>query len=93
MTVIAEETTAVEENLLADVTAVPNPFATQLTVRGYKSENGRYELTSLGGVTLRAGSLWSGETQIETTDLPTGLYLLRLTTATGETKTLKVVKR
>ena len=93
VTVIAEETTAVEEKLLADVTAVPNPFATQLTVRGYKSENGRYELTSLGGVTLRAGSLWSGETQIETTDLPTGLYLLRLTTATGETKTLKVVKR
>ena len=95
VTVIAndEKTLAVEENQLADVTAAPNPFATQLTLRGYKTTNGRYELMTLAGVTLRAGLLWSDETQIETADLPAGLYLIRLTTETGETKTLKVVKR
>ena len=95
VTVIAndEKTLAVEENQLADVTAAPNPFATQITLRGYKATNGRYELMTLAGVTLRSGLLWSDETQIETTDLPAGLYLIRLTTETGETKTLKVVKR
>jgi len=83
--------TAVEDALLAQVVVAPNPFTTQLRLV-CEGVVGRYDLLNAQGVVVRSGNLMGNEQLIETTDLTSGLYLLRLTAASGATKTISVVK-
>ena len=83
---------AVEDALLAKVVVAPNPFTTQLQVVNPEGTPAAYELVSLSGVVLRAGMSDGIETEIDTADLPAGLYFVRLTGENGAQRTVRVVK-
>ena len=82
---------AVNDAILANVQVIPNPFTTALRLI-CNGATGCYELLNAHGVLLRSGDLANGEVTIETTDLASGLYLLRLTAANGATKVVRLVK-
>ena len=85
------KSTSVEDAMLTNVLVAPNPFTTQLRlVRN--GATGRYDLLNAQGVVVRSGNMDGNEVMIETTDLTSGLYLLRLTAENGATKTITVVK-
>ena len=84
---------AVEDAALASLSVAPNPFTTQLRLVNPEGIVGRYEVVNLMGAVLRAGATDTSETIINTEALPTGLYILRLTTTDGATKALRVVKQ
>lgn len=86
------EKTSVEDALLTAVTVSPNPFVGELRISNFAGTNGRYELLTLSGQLLRAGSLDAETTVVETSDLPQGLYFLQITTQSGVSKAFRVVK-
>ena len=85
------KTTSVEDAVLANVLVAPNPFTTQLRLL-CNGATGRYDLLNAYGTVVRSGNVDGNEVLIETTDLTSGLYLLRLTAESGATKTITVVK-
>ena len=88
---VFEKTTAVEDAIFANVLVAPNPFIAQLRLV-CNGATGRYDLLNAQGVVVRSGNMDGNEVMIETTDLTSGLYLLRLTAENGATKTITVVK-
>ena len=88
---VFEKSTFVEDAMLANVQVAPNPFTTQLRLL-CNGATGRYDLLNAQGVVVRAGNMADSEVAIETRDLTSGLYLLRLTAENGATKTITVVK-
>ena len=90
--VIVEPVTAVEDAVFASVVIAPNPFGNQLRIANYELR-GEYALYNAQGVVVRSGNMLGSEVVIETTDLTSGLYLLRLTAENGATKTYRVVKQ
>ena len=89
---VFEKETAVCDPEFVDVQVTPNPFADLLRITNIELQNARYELLNAQGIVVRSGKLMGNEQLIETTDLTSGLYLLRLTAASGATKTISVVK-
>ncbi|MGP1362935.1 MAG: S8 family serine peptidase [Bacteroides sp.] len=90
---IFSKSTAVEDPLLTQIRVTPNPFDELLHIMGV-SENGlTYRLLNAQGVVVIKGSLELGETVVETGQLESGLFLLQLTTPSGATMTIKVVKQ
>jgi hypothetical protein len=71
---------------------MPNPFAEKFYVSGYELWDGRYELINAQGVVVLGGQLMPSTTEIATTGIPSGVYVLRLTAPEGTTRTIKVVK-
>ena len=89
--VIVGPATAVEDAMFANVVVAPNPFDNQLRI--VNSElRGTYTLLNAQGVVVRSGNMYGREVLIETSDLTSGLYLLRLTAENGAVKTITVVK-
>ena len=88
---VFEKSTSVDDAVLANVLVAPNPFTTQLRLL-CNGATGRYDLLNAQGVVVRAGNMADSEVAIETRDLTSGLYLLRLTAENGATKTITVVK-
>ena len=83
---------AVDDALLAEVVVAPNPFDNQLRITSYELR-GEYALLNAQGVVVASGVLENAETRINTSLLPAGMYLLRLSTESGATKTYRVVKQ
>ena len=83
---------AVEEALFANISVAPNPFSSQLRISHKEAINVRYALLDARGITLYQGSLEGTETTLNTENLKAGIYLLRLSTDNGATKTITVVK-
>ena len=83
---------AVEEALLANVTVAPNPFTTQLRLVNPAGIAAAYELVNVSGVVLRSGEVSTSETIIDTTDLPAGLYFLRIGGQNDAKRTVRVVR-
>jgi len=83
--------TSVDDAVFANVLVAPNPFTTQLRLV-CNGATGRYDLLNASGVVVRSGNVDGNEVLIETTDLTSGLYLLRLTAESGTTKVVTVVK-
>ena len=54
--------------------------------------NARYALLNAQGAVVRSGNLIGNEVEIETSELVSGLYLLRLIDETGATKVVTLVK-
>ena len=92
VTVEPAQPEAVEDVALSQVSIAPNPFEAQLRLRHEVLEGATYELLNTAGQCLRTGVLTGAETVLETTDLPAGLYLLRVRLG-GVSKTFRVVKR
>ena len=89
--VIVDPATAIEDAAFAGVVIAPNPFDNQLRIMNGELR-GEYTLLNAQGVVVRAGNMVGSEVVIETTDLTSGLYLLRLTATNGATKVVTVVK-
>ena len=83
---------AVEEALLANVTVAPNPFTTQLRLVNPAGIAAAYELVNVSGVVLRSGEVSTSEMIIDTTDLPAGLYFLRIGGQNDAKRTVRVVR-
>jgi len=82
---------AVTDAVFASVVIAPNPFNTLLRISN-GDVRGRYALYNTQGVEVGSGVLEAAETRINTTSLPAGIYLLRLTAENGAAKTFTVVK-
>jgi len=87
-----EKITPVDDAVLARIEIAPNPFSSQLRISSDELVNASYKLLSASGVMVRSGNFESREVAIETSDLASGLYLLYLTTESGATKVVRVVK-
>jgi len=81
---------AVEDVILARLEVSPNPFTTQLRIVNPEGIAASYELVNLTGLVLRRGVLAGSDTMVDTTDLPTGLYFVRLTGENGAKRVLRV---
>jgi len=90
--VVVTPATAVEDAVFAGVVIAPNPFGNQLRIVNGELR-GEYALLNAQGIVVRSGNADSNEVVIETRDLTSGLYLLRLTATNGATKTYRVVKQ
>ena len=86
----AEKTTSVESRLLANVRVYPNPVARVLSVQA-EAEVARYELTNASGVRVKMGAPSASELRLDVSQLPEGLYLLRLADARGNWTICKVL--
>jgi len=85
--------TSVEEAALSEVVVAPNPFVENLRIQSSSELVEEYSLLNVSGQVVRVGKLVGSETVVETADLPSGLYLLRLRASNGASRTLRVVKR
>ncbi len=84
--------TAVSESLFAQVSIQPNPCQDVLQIEGAE-QLVRYELLNLHGLIIESGVLAAPEQNISTALLAAGMYLLRLSHASGASQTLRVVKQ
>ena len=87
-----EKPTPVEDPIVAGLSVVPNPFAAHLRILNTGAFVGRYQLVNATGVVVRAGVLESTELEIDTTALPTGIYIMRFEASNGAKRTQRVVK-
>ena len=90
--VIVDPATAVEDAVFASVVIAPNPFGAQLCISN-GDLHGKYALYNAQGVVVTSGVLEGAETRINTSMLPAGMNLLRLTADNGTMKTYRVVKQ
>ena len=88
---VFEKTTAVDDAVFANVLVAPNPFIAHLRLV-CNGATGRYDLLNAQSIVVRSGNMAGNEVLIETTDLPSGLYLLRLTATNGATEVVTIVK-
>lgn len=84
---------AVDDEVLSQVSVSPNPFDDKLLIAGYELAEGRYELINTQGVVVFAGELMLGTTEVATTGVVPGIYVIRLIAPDGTTRTIKAVKR
>ena len=88
--------TGIEEIIVADNTDIhagPNPFTDHITVTA-SAPIATAELYSLAGVRAAAAVCDGNESVIlNTVSVPSGIYLLRATTATGSESTFKLIKQ
>ena len=92
--VTVEKPNAVEEAVFADVRVMPNPFETNLRiVLGGENRGVKYELINANGAVVRNGGIVANETLVETSELAAGVYILRLTSESGRTKSFKLIRR
>ena len=89
---VVDTNTPVEEALLSQVVVAPNPFAAQLRIAHADIVDGTYALLNASGVVLLTGALEGTETVLNTAEVPAGLYLLQLRTASGVARTVRIVK-
>ena len=90
--VVVESASAVEDAVFASVVIAPNPFGAQLCISN-GDLHGKYALYNAQGVVVTSGVLEGTETRINTSMLPAGMYLLRLSADNGVVKTYRVVKQ
>ena len=92
--VTVEKGTAVEDVMFANVLVAPNPFEADLRiVLGGDLQGVRYQLISANGTIVRYGTIVANDTRIETAELTAGIYILRLTSESGRTKSFTLVKK
>ena len=84
--------TEVVDTSACSIQVAPNPFRGLLRSSCKEVRNVRYVLLNAQGVLVRSGLLEARETLVNTTTLPAGLYVLRLTTEEGLTKVYRIVK-
>ena len=83
---------AVDEQTLAGISVVPNPFGAHLRIRNEQGQVLTYELFNTAGVVLRAGTFSSTELILDTESLAAGVYFVRLEAQNGAKKSIMVVK-
>lgn len=88
----APDPNAVEDAAFAEIVIAPNPFSSVLRISNIVREGMLYSLINARGVPVLSGVLPEGDVTLSTSDLPSGLYLLRVQTPEGATKSWRMVK-
>lgn len=73
------------------VNVFPNPAETLLQIELPTNDFGHYQMTDMSGKLLEAGEI-SGGTQIDVTSIPSGVYLLEVTTSKGKAINRIIIK-
>jgi lipoprotein len=84
--------TPVEDALFASIVVAPNPFVDVLRISTEGVNGLSYTLYSTQGNVVLHGELTNTTSEINTTGVPSGLYLLRIATKDGASKTWRIVK-
>ena len=87
--------TGLEGNEPEGVSAYPNPTTDILHITATDGEIARVEMTDMFGrnVPVRTENIATQQTTVNTSALPSGVYILRITLRDGSVRTEKVVKR
>ena len=87
--------TGLEGNEPEGVSAYPNPTDGILHITATDGEIARVEMTDMFGrnVPVRTENIATQQTTVNTSSLPSGVYILRITLRNGAVRTEKVVKR
>jgi len=72
-----------EEINLIDVSIYPNPTKDWLHISLPTNESGEYQLTNLSGQKIMTGAI-IGQVSLQTSGIPSGVYLLQITTPNGK---------
>ena len=75
------------------ISIYPNPATTTLNLGSTETMDFTATITDITGKVIRTENILSTRHAINVSDLSSGIYLLRLQTPTGATKTVKFVKR
>lgn len=71
----------------------PNPFGSLLQIEITDASLGwQYQLLTIQGLVLLQGTLWEKRTALATETLPVGLYLLQLTSSSGQRQSFRIMK-
>ncbi|MGP1362201.1 MAG: BspA family leucine-rich repeat surface protein [Bacteroides sp.] len=84
--------TPVEDALFAGIVVAPNPFVDVLRISMESVSGLTYTLYSTQGNVVLHGELTNTTSEINTTSVPSGLYLLRIATKDGASKTWRILK-
>ena len=84
--------TPVEDALFASIVVAPNPFVDVLRISTEGVDGLTYTLYNTQGNVVLHGKLTNTTSEINTTDVPSGLYLLRIATTNGASKTWRILK-
>jgi hypothetical protein len=82
--VVVDVCTGVTENQITGVTIYPNPFTEQLFIKTTESVQ-RIEFYDLNGKLLKSANVNGSLLNVETQDLPAGVYILRIINTAGAT--------
>lgn len=77
-------TTNTNESILSSYKIYPNPADEFVNLEGYQNEDSTYELYNIQGQLVKQGNLSTTQTKINTTDLPTGSYVVKILTSNGQ---------
>ncbi len=78
---------------VTDWNIYPNPAENALTVTISQAGNYHYSIADLTGKVIKEGSITGNSRTIRTGELPPGIYLIRLTDATGRSSARKFIKQ
>lgn len=87
--VVPDATIGISETSPAKVMVYPNPILDQVTVENF---SGKLEVFSAAGQLMAAQEI-IGKTSLACADWKPGFYFARLTTVTGQTETVKLVRQ
>ena len=76
-----------------EISIYPNPATTTLNLSSTETMDFTATITDITGKVIRTENVLSTQHAINVSDLSSGIYLLRLQTPAGATKTVKFVKR
>ncbi|WP_109830039.1 putative Ig domain-containing protein [Reichenbachiella versicolor] len=82
---------SVDGEILEDVTLFPNPATSEITLNSESSVFDSYEISDLSGGLVQAGNLLA-QKSISIADLPTGVYMLKVSGIDG-VKTMRFIKK
>ena len=77
----------------ADFTLSPNPARGIVTLKCTEPMQGTVEIIDMQGKSCCRKTLVGGQTELDVSTLPTGTYLVRLTTADGHQHTVQLLKQ
>ncbi|WP_221409173.1 putative Ig domain-containing protein, partial [Reichenbachiella versicolor] len=91
ITVADKLISSVEGELSSDITLFPNPATSEITLNSESSVFDSYEISDLSGGLVQAGNLLA-QKSISIADLPTGIYMLKVSGVDG-VKTIRFIKK
>jgi len=76
----------VEHDAAVALTLYPNPCQDFVVLETSNQERGTYQIFNTNGEEVGRGNLFDQRTKFSTTELPSGIYIVSLTTETGAMK-------
>ena len=83
---------SIEEAFWKEVVVTPKPFKDLIQINNQTDQSLVYELLNTQGIVLKTGKVLSGTNQVNTSELPSGFYFLRLNANNNTRKTERLVK-